>query len=434
MPETNDSQEPENPAPIPDPYGADPSSTDLIAADPTAALKSELPDDGEIDDLIDDSLTDDDFDAFVADEPASGFEEELGRTPPPPPPGAHSSQPHSAGQRRLVRDPYATLGGVSSGLAHYFGFDVTLVRLAVLFGSLSTGIGFLVYLAAWIMIPRAEYWPPAPPASGAASTSVGRSSISGRNLGLGILALGALLVFGFADNFGSFFVPFLLVAGGIWLLRQAPQVPAAAGVGAMPAGGVMPPPPTAAQGSAAATSTVSSPYESAWAGTAPVGKRSRGRRFARMMIITPMVLLPLVALAGVGALIVFDDDDRGGFNFTGGEQIHRPTSAAQLETFYEVDAGTIELDLSALDSTMFASFDEPVEVDVQVDFGAISVAIPEDLRVEINADADLGDLQVLGQSEDGPSPDINVTIDDPDVVLNLDVDLGEIDVVSVSGR
>jgi phage shock protein C len=44
------------------------------------------------------------------------------------------------------------LGGVSGGLADYFEVDVTLVRLIWLI-SLLSGVGFLLYFFAWILIP-----------------------------------------------------------------------------------------------------------------------------------------------------------------------------------------------------------------------------------------------------------------------------------------
>lgn len=51
---------------------------------------------------------------------------------------------------RSVRDKM--IGGVCGGLADYFSVDVTLVRLIVLVATFS-GVGFLAYLAAWVIIP-----------------------------------------------------------------------------------------------------------------------------------------------------------------------------------------------------------------------------------------------------------------------------------------
>ncbi|MDA8228475.1 MAG: PspC domain-containing protein [Desulfitobacterium hafniense] len=45
------------------------------------------------------------------------------------------------------------LAGVCGGLADYFNVDVTLVRLVTLLAILMGGVGFLVYIVAWIIVP-----------------------------------------------------------------------------------------------------------------------------------------------------------------------------------------------------------------------------------------------------------------------------------------
>ena len=52
---------------------------------------------------------------------------------------------------RSVREKM--IGGVCGGLADYFSVDVTLVRLIVIVGIFAGGISFLLYPAAWIIIP-----------------------------------------------------------------------------------------------------------------------------------------------------------------------------------------------------------------------------------------------------------------------------------------
>ncbi|MCK9290081.1 MAG: PspC domain-containing protein [Bacteroidales bacterium] len=57
--------------------------------------------------------------------------------------------------KRLYRSRLNRMvGGVCSGLADYFGLDVTLIRLAwVLFVALA-GTGLLAYIICWIVIPE----------------------------------------------------------------------------------------------------------------------------------------------------------------------------------------------------------------------------------------------------------------------------------------
>jgi phage shock protein C len=56
--------------------------------------------------------------------------------------------------RPLLLDKYnKKIAGVCAGFARYFEVDVTLVRVFWLAITLTTGIGFLAYLAAWIIMP-----------------------------------------------------------------------------------------------------------------------------------------------------------------------------------------------------------------------------------------------------------------------------------------
>jgi phage shock protein PspC (stress-responsive transcriptional regulator) len=45
------------------------------------------------------------------------------------------------------------IAGVCAGFARYFGIDIVLMRVLWLGVALGTGVGFVVYLASWIMIP-----------------------------------------------------------------------------------------------------------------------------------------------------------------------------------------------------------------------------------------------------------------------------------------
>lgn len=57
--------------------------------------------------------------------------------------------------KRLMRDPdHRILGGVCSGVALYFGLDTAMIRIAVVLLSFLGGISFLVYIIAWIIIPK----------------------------------------------------------------------------------------------------------------------------------------------------------------------------------------------------------------------------------------------------------------------------------------
>jgi len=60
-------------------------------------------------------------------------------------------------RQRLVR-PRASkvIAGVCAGLAQFFDVNVTLVRVLFLLFAL-TGAGEVVYIALWILVPKASY-------------------------------------------------------------------------------------------------------------------------------------------------------------------------------------------------------------------------------------------------------------------------------------
>ncbi|HEY0907897.1 MAG TPA: DUF2807 domain-containing protein [Candidatus Paceibacterota bacterium] len=62
-----------------------------------------------------------------------------------------------AGAKKLYRDTdNAVIGGVSAGIAKYFGIDALWIRLLFVILTLSTGFGIVIYLILWIAIPEAK--------------------------------------------------------------------------------------------------------------------------------------------------------------------------------------------------------------------------------------------------------------------------------------
>lgn len=75
---------------------------------------------------------------------SSGFQQSQGR-------------PYPYSRDRLLRDPYdKRIGGVCSGIAHYFDIDPVIVRLVMVVLFLTAGIGFPAYIIAWAVIPAAK--------------------------------------------------------------------------------------------------------------------------------------------------------------------------------------------------------------------------------------------------------------------------------------
>lgn len=75
----------------------------------------------------------------------------------PNPNSEESTEKKSKHRKKLYRDGEDRfLGGVSSGLGHYFGIDSTWVRLAFILLSLFGGFAIPAYVIFWILIPEAK--------------------------------------------------------------------------------------------------------------------------------------------------------------------------------------------------------------------------------------------------------------------------------------
>jgi len=56
---------------------------------------------------------------------------------------------------RLHKGDKRVIGGVCSGLGEHFNVDVTLVRVLFVVFALMTGVGFVLYILLWILMPEA---------------------------------------------------------------------------------------------------------------------------------------------------------------------------------------------------------------------------------------------------------------------------------------
>ena len=343
-------------------------------------------------------------------------DEILGDTTADEPAGATMPPPYApVGEAdRLVRDPNATLGGVASGIAHRYGFEVALTRLAfVLVLLFSGGTAILGYLLAWIVIPRATYWPPAPrQRSGRFST---------RELGIGLVGLGALVGLAIGGGAaGSVLVPLALVGGGVWLLMQEPRiVPAAAPMAAASAGGgVMTPPPPPAY-----NPTPGAPVPP----PAPVPPRSRGRRVVKIGLIGG-IFLALLAIIAIPIIIIVAIANSDFEVTTERQVVSIPLTIDEIPSVINEEDAEIILDLRQLDIADFDGEDSPLDVRIDLDFGVVDVIVPDGIRVDVDAEALAGDVDVFDSTSDGLFNERIVRVDDPHLDLVIDVKAGEIDV------
>ncbi len=56
--------------------------------------------------------------------------------------------------KRLTRSSDRIIAGVCGGVADYFGLDKTLIRIIYLLAVLFGGVGVLVYIILWIIMPE----------------------------------------------------------------------------------------------------------------------------------------------------------------------------------------------------------------------------------------------------------------------------------------
>jgi len=68
--------------------------------------------------------------------------------------GAMANPPERPYRRLTLSVTDKKLAGVCGGLAEYFGVDPTLVRLIAVVLALLGGSGLLIYLIAWMIMPK----------------------------------------------------------------------------------------------------------------------------------------------------------------------------------------------------------------------------------------------------------------------------------------
>jgi phage shock protein PspC (stress-responsive transcriptional regulator) len=143
-----------------------------------------------------------------------------------------------------------------------------------------------------------------------------------------------------------------------------------------------------------------------------IGSRSRG-------------LIPLGVLLSIGVVVAsIAPDPRFG-------QITAiPHTGAEVQSSYELTAGEVNLDLTKIDDIQ--DLNRTIAVDVVT--GHISVTVPAGVDVSVQSHANAGDLEILGRQANGTDAELAVSPDHatdpaPDLVLDLHVGLGEVDVI-----
>ncbi len=340
------------------------------------------------------------------------------------------------------------LGGVGSGIARHWNVDPWLPRIGFIILTVFGGLGAVLYLAAWVLIPEegaersiAEGW-------------VG--GLKGATAWLGV---------------------FLIVAAGVWIAAATEFVSAGlawgialliVGVllyrGRLPEPPPRPPRPEPPVRPAAPTEAPVAPEAPAPAPRRPRRRRSiLGRLTFGALFITIGVMavldaggltrpalrhyaVAMVLVVGVGLLIgsVFGRS-RGlivfGISllpflvasvavtapFTGGfgDPTYRPLGPAEVDDPYRLAAGDMRLDLRGID----LAAGETLEIEASVGAGRLSVIVPADAGLDVTGHVGFGEVSLLGDDDGGIDIDRRLQRrGEGTIVLDLDVGFGQVDV------
>ncbi len=120
-------------------------------------------------------------------------------------------------EKKLYRSTKnSMIGGVCGGLGEYFNIDSTIVRLLAVLLIFANGIGVLLYIIAWIIVPRAE---------AVEGQVVNEKEPETKKYLPGLILIGAGLFFllnNFIPWFSFHFIwPVILIIVGILLLLKA---------------------------------------------------------------------------------------------------------------------------------------------------------------------------------------------------------------------
>jgi phage shock protein PspC (stress-responsive transcriptional regulator) len=342
------------------------------------------------------------------------------------------------------------LGGVGSGIARHWNVDPWLPRIGFLVLAVFGGLGVLLYLAAWVLIPEegteesvAEGW-------------VG--GLKGATAWVGVL---------------------LIVAAGVWIAASADIVSAGLAwgialliVGVLLYRGRLPEPPLRPKRpervaeAPSATLPAASPPE---ATPPPRSARSRrprsilGRLTFGALFVTIGVMaildasgatqpalrhyaVAMVLVVGAGLLIgsVFGRS-RGlilfGISilpflfasvavtapFTGGfgDPVYRPLGPAEVVEPYRLAAGDMRIDLRQID----LGPGETLQVEASVGAGRLQVIVSDDVGLDVTGHTGFGEVSLLGNDDGGIDVDRHLQRQgEGTIVLDLDVGFGQVDV------
>ena len=396
--------------------------------------------------------------------------------PPAPPSGAPYTAPPDEGARRIRRDPEnGMLGGVAAGFARHFGVDVVWIRLAfVLTTVFGGGVGIVVYLAAWLIVPEGDDVA----AGGGARRARTSDAADGRGaafwVGVGLVAVGGLVLLdtvlrplearlGWMST-GDVVFPLVLIGIGALIYRSSrgddvtPSVmrttadggfeerierwsedveqraeafearheartatlrelrsrsrvaPVTLGLALLTLGGVW---LLGSLGVPGLTLTRAFAGALLIVGLGLVAGAFLGR--GRGLIATGLLLTPIVLVATLvpqlpGGLSAVMIGEDGFTVQDDGPFLERPESLAELPSTYEFGLGRTTVDLRSAELAEAIALAGTTELSIALGVGELRVLLPEDVNVDLDVALGIGEITLPGSDAGGLGLSRTVTL------------------------
>jgi phage shock protein PspC (stress-responsive transcriptional regulator) len=254
------------------------------------------------------------------------------------------------------------LAGVSGGLARYFDIHPAVFRVGFVVLTLLGGAGILIYLAAALVMPDEGQ-----------EDSVATAALRSRRerpwplIGLALVgvAVASLLARATLWPHGDAWWLLLLAGGAIlWITRHGTT-----------------------------RARTADPKELA----ADDSRRMR-RAFKRLAIALGTIVALLLVAAAVFAAIFHVHLGRGV-----GDRSYVVAGTDELRRNYRLGIGDLKVDLS---NVPFKAGE--THIGTRVDVGDLLVVVPQDVALQVRGDAQLGQVEILGESADGRNVDRSV--------------------------
>ena len=283
--------------------------------------------------------------------------------------------------RRLERSRSdRMLAGVSGGLARYFEIHPAVFRVGFVVLTLLGGAGILIYAAAALVMPDEGK-----------EDSIATAALRQRRdrpwplIGLGLLGVAGAILLSRATLWPDGDAWWLfLIAGALilWITRQSAAEPS-----------------RDAKELAAEDSR-------------------RVRRALRRVVVAFAALVALVIAAAAIFVAVFDVHLGRGV----GDRSYVVTSVQELDGAYRLGIGSMELDLSRVRLPAGET-----RLETSVDVGELHVVVPAGVALRAHGEAQVGQVDVLGTTDDGRNVEVDVRQAGARVlVLDADVGVGSV--------